>query len=181
MPKTLIKALLMGTVLLTVFASQSIGLALEPPLSEATVNIIDKERESIGSAILRETPRGVLIHLVLKKGPVGTHAFHIHEVGKCEPPDFHTAGGHLNPMGLIHGIMSPKGFHLGDLPNIYIRKNEVLEIEILVPESSLDSFNKNMLDEDGATLIIHERKDDYRTNPLGDAGARIACGIIEKG
>lgn len=146
----------------------------------AEVNLRNADKETVGSAVLRETPHGVLIHLNIQKLPEGTHAFHVHETGQCNPPDFKSAGGHFNPTNKDHGWLSKDGFHLGDLPNIYVPQSGAVEIEVLARQALLQTGQKNMLDGDGATLVIHEGKDDYRTDPAGDAGSRLACGEIER-
>jgi Cu-Zn family superoxide dismutase len=161
-------------------AMPSPAVAAKRLLSEARVDLINTDKESVGTGFLRETPTGILIHLTLQNVPEGVHGIHLHEVGKCDTPDFKSAGGHVNPMALTHGIMNTKGFHLGDLPNIHVGSEGKLEFEVWVPESSLDKLDKNLLDEDGAALVIHEGADDYTTDPAGAAGPRIACGIIEK-
>jgi superoxide dismutase, Cu-Zn family len=104
----------------------------------------------------------------------------VHETGQCNPPDFKSAGGHFNPSKKKHGWFNPEGFHLGDLPNIHVPESGVLEMEVLATKAGLHNGQDMMLDEDGAALVIHEGKDDYHTDPAGDAGSRIACGIIEK-
>ena len=164
------------------FCFQVPGLAKpsDPQSAGMEVKLMNKEKESVGTAKLRETPHGVLIHLTITKLPEGTHAFHIHETGQCNPPDFKSAGGHLNPTKQKHGLLDPKGFHLGDLPNIHIVQNGKAEMEIFVPEATLQQDKKSLLDDDGASLVVHEGQDDYKTDPAGDAGPRIACGTIEK-
>lgn len=177
---TAFKSTLMMALAFILVGTSSPSLAAKRLLTEARVDLINKEKESVGTAFLRETPTGIQIHLTLQKVPEGVHGLHLHEVGKCDTPDFKSAGGHVNPMALTHGIMNSKGFHLGDLPNIHVGSEGKLEVEVFVPESSLDKFNKNLLDEDGAALVVHEGPDDYTTDPAGAAGPRIACGIIEK-
>lgn len=147
---------------------------------QAVATLMNKDKETVGTASLRNTPQGVLIHLKLTKVPEGTHAFHVHETGQCNPPDFKSAGGHFNPQKTKHGYLDTKGFHLGDLPNIHVPRDGTLEIEVLAVKAGLKNGQANMLDENGAALVIHEGKDDYQTDPAGDAGPRIACGVIKK-
>ena len=126
--------------------------------------------------LLLAVPSGVLIDANLSAVPPGYHGFHIHEVGKCEPPDFKSAGGHFNPEEDRHGLMTDAGPHAGDLPNIHVPENGKLRIEMLHQLVSL----QGLLDDDGSAIVIHEGPDDYVTDPTGNAGARIACGVIIK-
>jgi superoxide dismutase, Cu-Zn family len=137
--------------------------------------------EEVGEASLRETPHGVLVHVRLTKGRPGKHALHIHGVGKCEAPSFESAGGHFNPGDKRHGYFVPKGFHPGDLPNIYVPENGELELEVLAPGVFLSGRQGALLDADGAAIVIHEEADDYQSDPAGHAGGRIACGELESG
>jgi Cu-Zn family superoxide dismutase len=133
----------------------------------------------VGSAALMQTPAGVLIKLSVKGLPAGEHAFHVHGVGKCEPP-FTSAGGHFNPGGKKHGIMAADGHHAGDLPNLHIPANGELVVEVLNAAVTLEKGKANSLfGPQGTSLIIHAGKDDYKTDPTGEAGGRIACGVVE--
>lgn len=137
------------------------------------------EGKDAGTAALVQTPAGVLIKLSVRGLPSGEHAFHIHSVGKCEPP-FTSAGGHFNPASRKHGMMSADGLHAGDMPNLYIPADGTLIVEVLNPAVTLEKSKSNSLyGRDGTALIIHAGKDDYKTDPTGDAGGRIACAIIQ--
>ena len=145
--------------------------------SKATLK--NAEGKEVGSAQLSQTPHGVLVRLTLKGVPAGEHAFHIHQTGKCEPP-FTTAGGHFNPASKKHGIMAADGPHAGDMPNLHIPADGNLSIEVVNAAVTLDKDKPNSLFKpEGTALIIHAGKDDYRTDPTGDAGGRIACGVVE--
>jgi Cu-Zn family superoxide dismutase len=109
--------------------------------------------------------------------PAGAHGFHIHDVGKCEPP-FKSAGDHFAPQQHGHGFLSEKGGHAGDLPNIHVPKSGELMVEFFVPNVRLRSGKNALLDKDGSALVIHAQKDDYRSDPSGHAGDRLACGAI---
>ncbi len=134
--------------------------------------------ENVGAVTLSEPlrGRGVIVDALLVNLPSGAHAFHIHETGECTPPDFTSAGGHYNPTNKKHGIANPDGMHAGDLPNIYVPLSGELQDEMFAMQMSLD---ENLFDEDGASIVIHANPDDYRTDPAGDAGPRIACGVIK--
>jgi superoxide dismutase, Cu-Zn family len=131
----------------------------------------------VGKTALKETPSGVLVRLDLTGLAAGEHALHFHAVGKCEPPDFKSAGPHFNPGEHKHGLENPEGPHAGDMPNLHVPDGGKLSLEVLNPAVTL-SGKSALLDEDGAALVVHAAADDYRTDPAGNAGDRIACGII---
>ena len=136
--------------------------------------------DSLGTVQLTDTPAGVLLHASLSGLPSGTHAFHIHEVGQCEAPDFKTAGGHFNPASTGHGFANPQGAHAGDLPNVYVPESGKLEFDALARGVTLSAGPNSLFDANGSSLVIHQSADDYRTDPAGNAGARIACGVVSK-
>ena len=139
----------------------------------------DAGGKEVGSAQLSQTPHGVLVRLTVKGVPAGEHAFHIHQTGKCEPP-FTTAGGHFNPGSKKHGVMAADGPHAGDMPNLHVPADGNLAVEVVNAAVTLDKDKPNSLYKpEGTALIIHAGKDDYKTDPTGDAGGRIACGVIE--
>jgi Cu-Zn family superoxide dismutase len=109
----------------------------------------------------------------------GEHAVHLHMVGSCEAPDFTSAGGHLNPDGHEHGTENPKGSHLGDLPNAVIGSAGAGTVSATLPGESADVLAA-IFDADGTALVVHAGPDDYRTNPSGAAGGRIACGVLTR-
>lgn len=110
--------------------------------------------------------------------PRGTYAAHIHTTGVCAPPDFATAGPHWNPTGQQHGRNNPAGMHKGDLPNLAVGTDGRGSFEFTIAGASVAGGGVAMLDSDGAALVIHTQADDYRTDPAGNAGARIACGVF---
>jgi superoxide dismutase, Cu-Zn family len=132
-----------------------------------------------GSVTLTPTPSGVLLALTVKGLPPGEHAFHVHEVGKCEAP-FTSAGGHFNPDKKKHGLLVTEGAHAGDMPNLHIPASGELAVEVHNPMITLEKGRPNSLfDADGSAVIIHAGKDDYKSDPTGDAGGRIACGVVQ--
>ena len=138
----------------------------------------DATGKDVGQVQLLQTPHGVLIKLTVKGVPPGDHAFHVHAVGKCEPP-FTSAGGHFNPETHKHGMEAADGPHAGDMPNLHIPPGGELVVEIANPMISLAKGQKNsVFDADGSAIIIHTGADDYKTDPTGNAGDRIACGVI---
>jgi Cu-Zn family superoxide dismutase len=145
----------------------------------AKATLKNAEGKEVGSAALTQTPAGVLIRLTVKGLPAGERAFHVHAVGKCEPP-FTSAGGHFNPGGKKHGVMAAEGHHAGDMPNLHVPAGGELVVEVLNPAVTLEKGKANSLfGPEGTALVIHAGKDDYKSDPAGNAGDRIACGVIQ--
>jgi len=136
--------------------------------------------EDAGTATFSESGKNVVIKLKLKNLPIGDHAVHIHQNPKCEPPDFKTAGGHFNPAGKQHGTLNPMGHHNGDMPqNITIGSERTGEATFKINYLSLDPTASDSLFSNGGTsIMVHEKPDDMKTDPTGNAGNRIACGVI---
>jgi len=156
------------------------ALALSTPafaVDRATAVLKDANGKEVGKVTIIAVPTGVLLDADLTAVPPGDHAFHIHAIGKCEPPDFKSAGGHFNPEEDKHGLMNEAGPHAGDLPNIHVPENGKLHIEVLNQRVSLSD---GLLDDDGSAIVIHQRPDDYKTDPAGNAGPRIACGVVTR-
>lgn len=153
----------------------SLPLAAEPTFGESKMQ--DRNGNTVGAVLLSETPNGVLLHARLAGLPAGVHAFHLHEIGACEPP-FDSAGGHLTAEEAnAHGYLREDGPHLGDMPNIHVPQTGHLEVEVMTRVSDMET---QVFDSDGAALVIHEGADDYQSQPSGAAGPRIACGVIGK-
>ena len=148
----------------------------EPSLV-AHAQIKDQKGDFVGTADLMETRGGLLIKLALRDIKPGRHAVHLHEVGRCDPP-FTTAGAHFNPGHHKHGMLVGEG-HAGDLPNLHIPDSGSLEVEFLTTKVTLEQGKPNsLLDQDGTSLVIHATSDDYQSDPAGNSGDRIACGVI---
>lgn len=159
------------------------GMASAQAADQATVNFIDREGNAVGSGLITDGPNGILINLDLHGLPAGARAIHIHGVGTCDDPaaSFVASGGHLNPEGRQHGLMNPEGPDAGDLPNIIVREDGTVQVEIFSPLASLhgNGGRAAILDEDGAAFVIHQNRDDHYSQPIGGAGPRIACGLIQ--
>lgn len=138
--------------------------------------LVDADGETVGEVDVTALPTGgALVRADFTALPAGVHAFHAHETGACEPPSFASAGGHHAPDGRAHGALDPDGRHAGDLPNVHVPADGALTIELFVDRLSLDA----VFDSDGSAFVVHAGADDYRTDPAGAAGDRIACGVIE--
>ncbi len=152
--------------------------SLSAQAQTAKASLKDASGKDVGQVQLLQTPQGVLLKLSVKGVPAGEHAFHIHAVGKCEPP-FTSAGGHFNPAGKKHGMEAAEGQHAGDMPNLHIPASGELAVDVANPMISLVKGQPNtVFDADGSAIIIHAGTDDYKTDPTGNAGDRIACGVI---
>jgi Cu-Zn family superoxide dismutase len=159
-------------------SAQSAGAFGSEPRIAATASLQDAQGRPVGSARLQQTPHGVLVKIELTDVSPGTHAIHVHDVGRCEGPTFDTAGGHVSPPGRQHGFLNPRGHHAGDLPNVNVPASKQLTVEQLVADVTLDSGPQSLLDDNGSAVVIHAGSDDYATDPAGDSGPRIACGRI---
>lgn len=151
-----------------------------PPQKTARAELYNAKGEKIGSATLREKKGGVRIKLNVSQLPPGAHALHIHAVGKCDPPGFQTAGPHFNPGGKKHGTKNPEGPHAGDLPNFEAGADGHAKVSAVAAHVTLGEGPNSLFHPEGTALVVHEKPDDYMTDPAGNAGARIACGVVQK-
>lgn len=155
-------------------------LAVPAQAQTARAALKDQAGKDVGTVDLIQTQAGVLLKLAVKGLPAGEHAFHIHAVGKCEPP-FTSAGPHFNPENQKHGMMAGHG-HAGDMPNLHIPQDGQLMVEVLNAGVTLDKGKPtSVFDADGSAVVIHAGADDYKSDPAGNAGDRIACGVIGEG
>lgn len=165
---------------LTAIAPLALSLALGAcettgePEGGPVFALVNAAGQSIGSVRMWQTPGGVTFRIGAAGLPHGIHGVHVHSVGRCDPPGFASAGAHWNPAAARHGFNNPAGPHRGDLPNVTVPFNGVLQEAVSLPGASFAS----LLDADGAALVIHARADDYVTDPSGNSGDRIACGVL---
>ena len=149
-------------------------------LGIAKAELHNSKGQKVGVATLIEERNGVRIALQVYNLPPGLHGFHIHGVGKCEPPDYKSAGGHFNPYGKKHGLKNPEGHHAGDIPNLLVRADGTATVEVLISLVTLDPGKNSLFQPGGTALVIHAGSDDQMSDPSGNSGDRIACGVITK-
>lgn len=148
----------------------------------AKASLFGKDGKSIGTATFTQTKSGLLHIIVEATGvPPGPHGFHVHAVGKCDPAtNFDSAKGHFMLEGQTHGAMTEKGPHAGDLPNVHVGQDGILKAEFITDQMSLiEGKPNNIRDADGSAVMIHDMADDYTTDMTGNAGSRLACGVVE--
>jgi superoxide dismutase, Cu-Zn family len=140
----------------------------------------DTKGEVVGQAMLSVGEPGVIVYLNVKGLKPGLHGIHFHEKGVCKAPDFKSAGDHFNPYNREHGFKNPKGPHAGDMKNVFADQNGNVQTSYIDTLVTLKKGKKNsLLDSDGAALVIHADEDDQMTNPAGNSGDRIICGVVK--
>ncbi len=173
----------MKSFLVMIFAMAPV-LAINAPAvvlaqnTSALATLRAADGREVGSATFTETAVGVEIALKVHGMPAGRHGFHIHAKGSCEPPEFKSAGGHFNPEGKKHGLNNPQGHHLGDLPNLEVGPDGKGEAKVVAAGVTLGKGENSLLRKGGTALVIHAGADDEKSDPAGNAGPRIACGLI---
>ena len=155
--------------------------AYDEPRGGPSMPLIGASGQTIGTVRAWQTAGGVTFRIDGTGLPHGIHGIHVHAVGRCDAPDFASAGSHWNPSNRKHGTNNPAGPHAGDLPNVEVAANGVLGTTVTLPNASLTAPTNagTLLDADGAALVLHASPDDMMTDPSGNSGARIACAVIQ--
>jgi superoxide dismutase, Cu-Zn family len=166
-----------GAVAFTLMAATGLAAQGTPG---ARADLVDRQGAPAGVVELIETPaQGVILRIDARGLEPGSRAIHIHETGRCDPPDFESAGGHFNPATRAHGALHPEGMHAGDLLNLQVGADGRVTTERLARGVTLRAGAPNsLLGGDGTAIVIHVAADDYVSQPTGDAGDRVACGVI---
>ena len=172
-------------ILLVLACLLSFSVAARPAQGapkSAHAKIMNAQGAEIGSAKLTPTAQGVKIAIRVSQLAPGEHGIHVHAVGKCEGPAFTSAGGHFNPTNAHHGVHSTEEPHphLGDLPNLMVHENGNGKATFTVNGVTLGEGPNSLFHEGGTSLVIHADADDLKSDPAGNSGARIACGVIEQ-
>lgn len=149
-----------------------------PGVASLTADVRDAAGASRAIATASQQGDAIRVRVAAVNMSPGAYGAHIHMTGRCDPPGFDSAGGHWNPTRQQHGKENPQGMHKGDLPNLMVGADGRGTMEINIPDASLAGTDYRLADEDGAALVIHASADDYRTDPSGNSGTRIACGVF---
>jgi superoxide dismutase, Cu-Zn family len=167
------------TALLVAVIALSITVAAKSA-AKTTVELKDAQGKSVGTAVLSSQKTGVLMKVSLHDLPPGVHAIHFHGKAQCDPPDFKSAGPHFNPDGKKHGLENPEGHHAGDHANFTVGTDGKANLKTGSKDVNLGDDSHSLFSNGGTAVVIHAKADDQKTDPAGNAGDRIACGVITK-
>ena len=149
-----------------------------PPI--ATADIVDATGANVGTARITAEGGAAVLHVDARMLKPGQHGLHLHTVGRCEMPSFTSAGAHLNPASRAHGMHNPSGPHLGDLPNLVASADGTAQAKATI-SGSIEDLRRSLFDQDGTAIVVHDGPDDYMTDPSGNSGSRIGCGVFRPG
>lgn len=172
--------MLIRTAVMVLLAAALLIPTAYAEIASAVANVRNVDDRSVGTIQVYGGPEGVVISLELSGMPPGWKAIHIHQRGHCDDHEegFMASGGHLDPTDRQHGLLNPRGPELGDLPNIWVHEDGRVKAELYAPGVTLDDSETGLLNGEGSAFVIHEGPDDHQTQPIGGAGARIACGVV---
>ncbi|KEQ54480.1 superoxide dismutase family protein [Sphingobium chlorophenolicum] len=181
-----IAAIIMALPMAVMASGCATGSSADAPVANATApvahaRLLAGDGSARGEATVTQATDGLHVLVRAQGLTPGMHAVHVHTVGSCTPPDFASAGGHWNPTGHKHGRDNPDGMHMGDMPNMIAGADGVGEMEYVIPGGTVSAGATPLLDSDGAAVVIHAQADDNKTDPAGNAGGRVACGVLSAG
>ena len=161
-------------LILTAAAALTACETAREPAGGAPMPLIDSAGRQIGTVVAWQTTGGISFRVSASGLPHGLHGIHVHPIGRCDPPDFASAGTHWNPTNKQHGLNNPNGPHAGDMPNVTVDTNGAIDATVVLPHANM----AQLLDTDGSSVMIHANADDYVSQPAGNSGAKIACAVI---
>ena len=179
----LLPAITLSIVILSVVLVPTMAVA--KATAKTTVELKDAQGKSVGTATLwskagKKSGSGVFMKLDFHGLPPGEHALHFHSKAQCDAPDFKSAGPHFNPDGKKHGLENPEGHHAGDMKNFTVNADGGAKFKLMNPDVTLGDDSHSLFSNGGTALVIHAKPDDMKSDPAGNAGDRIACGVITK-
>lgn len=178
MIRPMIRNLLSLTTPLALMACATVDQPAEAPLAQAQLTL--GNGQPAGTVKVTGTGDHLKLEIAVTGVTPGPHGIHLHTVGHCDPSDFTTAGGHLNPHAKKHGSDNPEGSHLGDLPNVQVGANGEGTLNANLHGTRAEALTQ-LFDADGTAVVLHAGPDDYKTDPAGNSGGRIACGVLTRG